>query len=185
MQTLAIIQSINGGTRRSIELEIHEQRNKTVCYGNWKFLGKIVFSDQFLAPQAPKIWTNCGILVKNRPILWKSKLLLHNYAQNDEESRKTTIYRLFFEICSVTTFFKNPVYSVTKPSVIPSSIRALFITKKTHTVEEFFYSKFSESMASLTLLDTRVLGYAQDTRGGGDNVPHPCKSSFFIQTWTS
>ena len=36
----------------------------------------------------------------------------------------------------------------------------------------------------LTLLDTRVLGYAQDTRGGGYNVPHPWKSPFFIQTWT-
>ena len=39
---------------------------------------------------------------------------------------KTTLYRQFFEICSVTTFFKNPVCSVTKPSVTPPSIRALF-----------------------------------------------------------
>ena len=46
----------------------------------WKFLGKIMFSDQFLAPQAPKILTNFGILVKHHPILWKLKLLLHYYA---------------------------------------------------------------------------------------------------------
>ena len=35
----------------------------------WELLGKIGFSDKFLAPQAPKILTNYGILVKNRPIL--------------------------------------------------------------------------------------------------------------------
>ena len=45
--------------------------------------------------------------------------------QMTKEVEKTTLYRLLFEICSVTTFFKNPVYSVTKPSVTPSSIRAL------------------------------------------------------------
>ena len=33
----------------------------------WKFLGNIGFSDQFLAPPAPKIVRNFGILVKNRP----------------------------------------------------------------------------------------------------------------------
>ena len=46
----------------------------------WKILGKIVFSDHFFAPQAPKILRNFGILVKNRPILRKLKILLHNYA---------------------------------------------------------------------------------------------------------
>ena len=45
----------------------------------WKFLGKIGFSDQFLALQEPKILRNFGILVKNRPILWKLKILLHNH----------------------------------------------------------------------------------------------------------
>ena len=46
----------------------------------WKILGKIVFSDHFLAPQAPKILRNFSILVKNRPTLRKLKILLHNYA---------------------------------------------------------------------------------------------------------
>ena len=32
---------------------------------------------------------------------------------------KTTLYRLFFEICSVTTFSKNPPCSVTKTPVTP------------------------------------------------------------------
>ena len=32
---------------------------------------------------------------------------------------KTTLYRLFFEICSVTTFSKNPPCSMTKPPVTP------------------------------------------------------------------
>ena len=46
--------------------------------------------------------------------------------QMTKKVEKTTLYRLFFEICSVTTFLKNLVYSVTKPLVTPPpSIRPL------------------------------------------------------------
>ena len=39
--------------------------------------------------------------------------------------KKNTLYRLFFEICSVTNFFKSPVYSVTKPSVPPPPLNSI------------------------------------------------------------
>ena len=50
---------------------------KNGYFGNfWEKLGSVT---NFLAPQAPKILTNLGILVKNRPILIKLKILLLNY----------------------------------------------------------------------------------------------------------
>ena len=39
----------------------------------WKFLGEIGFSDQFLAPQAPKILRNLGILEKKSPYFVKDE----------------------------------------------------------------------------------------------------------------
>ena len=62
-----------------------------------------------------------------------------------------TLYWLFFEICSVTTFFKYPVYSVTKPTVPLNSIPDL--DTQFFRNEENYLTTFLRAWSSLLHFD--------------------------------
>ena len=66
-----------GGANFGVQWHIFRRR-KMGTFG--KILGKIGLSDIFLTQQAPKKLRNFIVLVKNRPMLWMLKILLHNYA---------------------------------------------------------------------------------------------------------
>ena len=84
-----------------------------------KIFGKIGFSDRSLAPQAPKIWTNFGILVKNLTIFLKVEAFIAYWCLNWRRKSKKPFFIGNFSKFAQWQFFNNPVYSVTTPSVNP------------------------------------------------------------------
>ena len=104
-----------------------------------ELLGKVEFSDTFLAPQALKILKCFDILEKNGPIM-------HNMTKKV----KNTLYRLFFQKLFSDTFFKSPDCSVTQTPLAPlNSIPDKYAMKNTlwgggfHNREEGLSTRFS------------------------------------------
>ena len=107
-----------GGVTLAVQWPILRRRKRRK-WEFWNFFGIVGLSHPFLVPQELKILTNFGILVKNRPILCTLKIVLHNYAWNNEKRRKNNSIKAIFRSLFSDLFFKIPLSRWPNPRSLP------------------------------------------------------------------